>query len=177
MCCLLKNTDLVSVLYTNHNKCQHSYSLLWPHNPTMCDSALELKQKVRAAFGYKTMQYNSLIHVWRDWYSDYFEERRYPLLMIRLEDVIYRPKQVVEKVCECVGGTFIKANFIVHDEVANIGKGHGKHRSNLIDTFIKHGKPLKSYHQKFHAKDWKIIRKVLQKDYGMLEAFNYQLFH
>ena len=63
--------------------CQYRYSLIWKHNPELCDFELHLKHgDVRAKFGYKHLDYKSLIDVWRDWYFEYYEERHYPLLMV-----------------------------------------------------------------------------------------------
>jgi hypothetical protein len=157
--------------------CQHSYSLQWTHDPEVCDFALYLKNPVRASFGYKVMHYDSLVDVWQDWYLQYFLERRFPLIMVRLEDVIFRPVPLVEKICNCVGGRFDPSEeFRTFQDSVNLGKGHGGHRSSgLVSTFIKYGKPLKNMYKRFAAKDRKIIKKVLKDDHGLLGAFNYRL--
>lgn len=128
--------------------------------------------------GYKTIFYSSLVHVWRDWYRQYFHERSYPMLMVRLEDLIFRPVPVVQQICDCIGGRFDLKHqtFLIFKDSANQGKGHGKRRSTgLVSTFIKYGKPQKVFHEKFATKDWKIIKAVLKDDDGMMEMFNYKL--
>ena len=99
----------------------------------------------------------------------------------RLEDAIYRPIPLVEKICDCVGGQFKyerTKKFFVQEESTNVGPGHGSHRSDgLVDSFIKYGRPLQALHNKFSKGDWKIIGKVLKhgNDHGMLNAFQYKL--
>jgi hypothetical protein len=98
--------------------------------------------------------------------------------MVRLEDAIFRPKETVKQICDCIGGHFDPdgEKFVIFKDTTNHGKGHGKSRSTgLLSTFIKYGKPLKIYHEKFATKDWKIIKEALKEDDGMLEAFNYKL--
>eukprot|EP00980_Cylindrotheca_fusiformis_P002459 scaffold584_cov132-Cylindrotheca_fusiformis.AAC.12 len=157
--------------------CQHSYSLQWKHIPEICDVALNLTNPVTASFGYKTVSYDSLLHVWRDWYLQYFQERRFPLVMVRLEDVIFRPMPLVEEICSCIGGRFdpIAEFQILHDS-ANFGDGHGNHRSTgIVSTFIKYGKPLETFNKMFATNDWETMKDVLKDDHGLSEAFNYRL--
>lgn len=157
--------------------CQYSYSLQWKHNSELCDSALYLENPVLASFGYKSQSYDSLIHLWRDWYLQYFQERRFPMIMVRLEDVIFRPAPVIEEICNCIGGHFDRdTEFKTFHDSVNFGEGHGNHRSaGIVSTFVKYGKPIQSLFSKFAARDWRIIRQVLGHDNGLVEAFHYRL--
>ena len=88
--------------------CLHSYNLVWYHHPDQCNETLNLHRPVNARFGAaKHTMYKSLLHVWRDWNLLYYEQRNYPLLMIRHDDLIYRPEQVVKTICDCVGGSYL----------------------------------------------------------------------
>jgi len=46
--------------------------------------------------------------MWKEWYTPYFLDQKYnqtPRLMVRHEDMVYRPEKVIQKICNCVGGT------------------------------------------------------------------------
>ena len=157
--------------------CNHGYSLHWSHDTALCDSTLQLDHIVEAKFGYtnQSVVYDSLIDVWRNWNLQYFQENKYPLVMIRLEDIVYRPKQVVTEICHCIGGELYSDKpFSVFENSMNDGNGHGEHRSDgILSAFVKFAKPVKEWRQKFSSNDWVVIDKVLQDDKGLLSAFNY----
>jgi hypothetical protein len=161
--------------------CRHPYNLFWPHKAEQCDTTLNLNSKVRAEFGAKRANssiptsYDSLAQVWRDWNLDYFEQNSYPLLFVRHEDIVFRPKAVVTKICECVGGHMASEDYSYRQEAANKGTGHGTQRSDLISAFIEYGQPLKHFHELYPNKDLKVIRHVMNGDLGMLEAFGYMV--
>ena len=165
--------------------CQSSYSLFWEHQEEFCDRSLFLDHPVRADFGstLRNMTYDSLIHTWRDWYLEYFEQTEYPMLVVRMEDLVFRPKDVIEEVCHCAGGKLrseinpTTQPFLYVTESANLGKGHGKHRSDLLSAFIRYGQPLKAFHKKFSELDWRIINETLEKDHGLSEALRYKLWN
>ena len=226
-----------------HALCLHSYSLNWYHSSDYCNETLNLNKPVNARFGAaKHTMYKSLIHVWRDWNLLYFEQQQYPLLMIRHDDLVYRPEPVITAICNCVGGSYLveyvggETDFFkqlkgrkkkknrknrnqqqesakekegddeqqrqlpegqeqqslppaeeeikeVHHEfqyyssgTATHGRGHGKHRSDLLSAWIKYGQPIDSIesHTKYTNQDWRIIKSVLQDDHGLLDAFHYR---
>ncbi|KAL3936789.1 MAG: hypothetical protein SGBAC_007962, partial [Bacillariaceae sp.] len=159
--------------------CRHGYSLFWDHDSELCNTTLRLDQAVHAKFGYtnQSIVYDNLIDVWREWNLEYFQQREYPLLMIRLEDIVYRPKQVVEDVCHCIGGQlYSEKPFSIFADSMNVGKGHGEHRSSgLLSTFIEFAKPMKQWRHKFSKDDWEIVELVLQDDNGLLALLNYRI--
>ena len=154
--------------------CKHYYSLIWPHSNQTCDQTLSLHEKVHADYGATPdTVHDSLAHVWRDWNALYFKERSYPLLIVRHEDLVYRPRPVIAKICECVGGNLGK-EFAYQKENTNLGSGHGEDRSDLTKAWVKYGQPLDLYHDKFSRRDWEIINDMLENDHGMMNAFNYR---
>lgn len=159
--------------------CHHGYSLQWKHNQSLCSQTLSLDQTVHAKFGYTniSVDFDSLVEVWRDWNLEYFEEQRYPLLMIRLEDIVYRPKPIVEAICQCLGGKlYTKKSFYVFDTSMNDGKGHGEYRSSgLLSAFVKFGIPLEHWSHQFSERDWRIMEQTLRRDNGLLAALNYRM--
>lgn len=58
---------------------------------------------VKVQFGLVNRTYDSLVHVWNEWYRDHLKAD-YPKLFVRAEDVIFFPEQVAKQVCECAGG-------------------------------------------------------------------------
>ena len=178
----LNHTAVLPVVMVRHPYtwmyalCQHPYVLRWRHNLEGCDQRLFLQNPVTAGFGAQggdiPKVFDSLMHVWRDWNAIYYEENSYPFLMTRLEDMVFRPKEVVTKICDCVGG-ILEEPFLYQQESANSGYGHGEHRSDLVTAFVKYGSPLHKFHDMFTPMDWDIINQVLKDDHGMMEALGY----
>jgi hypothetical protein len=100
-----------------------------------------------------------------EWYKPYFEGRNYPRLIVRFEDLVYRPKEVITKVCECVGGTMTgwRGQFIYKTKTSNKGPGHGQ-RSDLLSAFIKYGQPLSDYYAQYNGPDRLIMSQVFRDD-------------
>jgi hypothetical protein len=144
---------------------------------------VRLKNPVRVRFGayqdnsgnINLTEYESVAHLYKEWYQGYFESTEYPLLMTRLEDIVFRTEDVVTAVCDCVGGT-MKQNFThIHDS-ANHGTGHGKHRTDgLFTAFVKHARLLDEYQSMFSESDKKIMATVFQQYPEMFDAFRYSL--
>jgi predicted PolB exonuclease-like 3'-5' exonuclease len=47
---------------------------------------------------------DSLIDHWNDYYMEYHQQKQFPLVLVRFEDLVFHPKQVIQTVCECAGG-------------------------------------------------------------------------
>ena len=185
--------------------CRHSYQTRWRHVPHKCWESLFLKNPVvHVPWGFKryndthnvTNSYQSLAHMWLEWYKPYFlaeEHNQTPRLMVRHEDMVYRPEKVIEKICGCVGGTNNNPNpdwghpegFEYEEESANKGKGHGKHgRSGLLTAVIKYATPLEEWYSRFTASDRLIMKEAFSEGPGVspelariFETFGYKLFH
>jgi len=60
-----------------------------------------------------TEHYGSLVHLYNEWYLEYEHaadnghEYEYPVLVVRMEDLIFHTKDTITQVCECAGGTII----------------------------------------------------------------------
>ena len=84
--------------------CWKSYGAKWPHPatcPHLVESADSMKPiNVRIA----NDTYDSLAHLWNDWYHQYWKEAKYPFLMVRNEDLIFHAETVTTQVCHCAGG-------------------------------------------------------------------------
>ena len=106
----------------------------------------------------------SLIHYWNDWYESYLFRNNsknnknrnnttttataWPRLIIRFEDTLFYPTQVVEQVCTCGGGTvLIKDNTTTTTTTTTIqynlkeSKPHhpNSQHTNFVTAMIKYG--------------------------------------
>jgi hypothetical protein len=84
----------------------------------------------------------SLAHLWSDWYRQYLDAiHEYPRIMIRFEDLLFHPKQVITQICHCAGGKVpISDNgqFVYVVGEGKWGKAH-QGSSNMITAMIKYG--------------------------------------
>ena len=68
--------------------------------------------------------------------------------------------------------------FYYRQETVNLGPGHGHHgESGLLPSFVKYGKPLEEYYEKFSPVDKKMLRMVFEGEQsGLLQAMGYKQF-
>ncbi|VEU45331.1 unnamed protein product [Pseudo-nitzschia multistriata] len=181
--------------------CKHSYNTRWRHVHKKCHRGLGLENPVwKVPYGFKsynethnvTNSYNSLAHMWMEWYKPYFLDEKYnqtPRLMVRHEDMVYRPEKVVSRICECVGG--VNSNpikdwedpdgFQYLEEGANTGGGHGIHRSGLLTAILKYGQPLRNWYDQYTATDREIMKEAFQGEVdpelrNIFDTFQYKLY-
>jgi len=181
--------------------CKHSYRTRWKHVKAKCHESLYLQNPIlEVPYGFKkyndthnvTNTYKSLADMWLEWYKPYFLDEQYnqtPRLMVRHEDMVYRPEKVIKKICECVGGTNRNKNpdwehpdgFEYEEESANQGKGHGRlGRSGLFKAVVKYGQPIQNWYEQYTGTDRTIMKETLQGEEDpelrkIFETFQYQL--
>jgi hypothetical protein len=106
--------------------------------------------KVTVRYGAGTMHHESVAHLWNEWNGFYYHDPELPRLMVRFEDLIFRPKEVTEQICKCAGGILGHRQddmdapvdgFHYVSQSAKKGSGHGsvKERNGLVDSWIKYG--------------------------------------
>ena len=84
--------------------------------------------------------HDSMIDHWNEFYMEYFQQSRFPRVMVRFEDLVFHPKQVIQTVCECAGGTLKhekEFQYIVSS--AKITEGHGNDKTGYVDAIIRYG--------------------------------------
>ena len=161
--------------------CHHPYSLFWLHDPDHCPNLvpneIDLKHNwtdtpsaiVMHRRASNFTYHSSLVGLWNDWYSDYYDEFRHPRLIIRYEDLLFRPHSVLKDVCDCAGGEMKEFKPIYHDVKGNQGSHQGS-TSNVLDAFILYGnaeKRIKGYTNE----DLKYAEDHLSQD--LMEVFGY----
>lgn len=67
----------------------------------------------------ETVQYESMAHLWNKWNREYYDTRAYPRLMVRYEDLLFHPEQVVKEICSCVGGDYYHLDHEPTEEELN----------------------------------------------------------
>jgi hypothetical protein len=163
--------------------CRHPYSLQWEHTdkcPNLVDTShggddTTSPLAVQAKLGSRQYEWLSLAHVYNDWNRQYYhqsssgEEDAFPRLMIRMEDLIFFPKQVVTQVCQC-GGGIVRTNFrhLVEsvkedDRATNAG-------TTLVSAMIRYGSPLLRT-KDYTSKDLDFMNRNLDRE--LLHEFNY----
>lgn len=142
--------------------CRHEYAMEWPHTnkdatnqhcpnfvPNDIDFALDESLRNASAvpvlvkYAEFERQHGSLIDHWNEYYEGYYKQDRFPRLMVRFEDLIFHPKEVVQAVCECAGGDLkhgrdgLGFQYIVQS--AKVTEGHGKDKTGYIDAMVRYG--------------------------------------
>jgi hypothetical protein len=103
-------------LHFFQSMCKHPYAARWRHGDQHCpnlvpsDSDHANYKNLQETFGVtvkfdsnSSVHFDSLAELWSSWYNEYLETD-YPILIIRFEDLVFRPVSVMEKVAECMGG-------------------------------------------------------------------------
>ena len=79
--------------------------------------ALDESVLIRYLTFHNTTTHKSLAHLWNDWYEPWLSKHLGPRLLIRAEDVMLFPQELVESVCKCLGGR-LQQNFRVSCSMA-----------------------------------------------------------
>jgi len=118
-----------------NSMCKNRYAAQWNQKHVDCPNFLDDKGgqiPVTVRFGDKdwgSRVYSGLIGMWNDWYNEYHDTKEFPRIIVRYEDVLFRPEEIVNDICTCAGGT-MKPNFINQEATAkNHGTGNGKKQS------------------------------------------------
>jgi hypothetical protein len=92
---------------------------------------------VRVRFKAGNLYFHNLLEVWNYWYDAYYDAD-FPRLIIRLEDLVVHPQQVITQVCECVGGHVLKPfRHAVDSAKPGDENVHGTVKTNRLDAMIK----------------------------------------
>lgn len=131
--------------------CRHSYAAKWQHRSDHCPNLVpndfdRNKLNVETETVPVSVRYNdthsthhdSLAHLWNDWYNGY-RMADFPRLIIRFEDLMYHPEEVVSTVCTCGGGVMRDGNFtyMLDSAKGSTGAHHGA--AGLAAAMIRYG--------------------------------------
>jgi hypothetical protein len=149
---------------------------------------------------YKKQVYASLLHFWNDWNRDFYRgsttttapdstattasavardsEMNYtatfPRLVVRLEDIVYHPKQVLQTICTCVGGTlnFVPRMLTHRQHGLRNGVSSSNNRLFLVDAWNSHA--VVSLQDLQNQDDQNATKQLV--DRTLMEAFQYKLW-
>ena len=127
--------------------CKNGYTAKWRHKIKDCPK-LEIAPNgewnnpvtVKYADG-REDNHKSLAHLWNDWYSYYVDSADYPFVVVRMEDLVFYPKETTKAVCECAGGKIVTDQafqFIVDSAKAD-SPGHD-HSTGIYAAWVKYSK-------------------------------------
>lgn len=153
--------------------CKNPYTAKWKHartcpNLRMGASGSEWNP-VNVKFGAGTDSYKSLVHLWNDWYKEYYQQQTaFPFLIIRMEDLVFHTQATIQQVCHCAGGQ-LHSNFHYITQSAKADSPGHDTSTNLVTSLIKY-----SHIQVmagFTKDDYQASRDGV--DATLLEAFGY----
>lgn len=154
--------------------CHHHYAAKWDHSdPNRCPDFSLPNLKTTVKYAEFRREHDSILHLWNDYYREYLEAS-FPRLIVRIEDLIFHPEEVVKAVCECAGGSMRndgKFRYIVNS--AKKGEyAHGKERTGFVDAIIKYGSAERRYESFKFSSDLEFIRDNLDSE--LLHLLGYE---
>jgi hypothetical protein len=166
-------------LHFMQSMCKHPYATTWRHGDHHCPNLVpsdvdrerfnNLKETFTATIKFdKTshVHFDSLAELWSGWYNEYLATD-YPILVVRFEDLVFRPVSVMEKVAECMGGT---VNQPFNYKLAT-SKSHGS-GTDFVKAVIKTGDAV-GRTKNMTAADLEYARQHLDK--GLMSRLHYGL--
>lgn len=164
--------------------CRHNYGARWFHSINHCPNLVPNKWdnnnnhgpnpgtipvRIKYEFGWR--EWDSLAHLWTNWYQQYHKDADYPRILVRYEDMIFYPKEVTRQLCEvCAGGT-LRQDFSYQVDSAKQGPGHGTVRTSWVAAMIRYGSDRWRF-RGLTKEDLILARDTL--DIAMMQAFSYQ---
>ena len=124
--------------------CKNRYAAKWNHGryPPACPQLKNLddNDKWNEVKVGKSIRYESLAHMWSQWYSHYARDADFPYVAVRVEDLVFYPKETISTVCECAGGMMRPDRpFQFIGQSAKEGVGHNS-STGLYEAWIKYSK-------------------------------------
>ncbi|CAB9525436.1 expressed unknown protein [Seminavis robusta] len=125
-----------------------------------------------------TRFYRSLAHHWNEWYQEYLDLPDYPHVIVRMEDLLFFPDQVVPQICACAGGRLLRGDNATVQVVAQSAKSkhstkymeEGEEHTGYLDALIKYGHSATRF-KGMTPHDLQYAQQYLNRD--MMELFGY----
>jgi len=170
--------------------CRHKYAARWvdfkDHCPNLVPTNNEEKEKIHGEesvtidvrYPYGVTHHTSMVDLWNTYYGDWINSD-FPKVIVRFEDLLLHAEAVVEKICDCVGGTMepnnggfvIPGPFKYEQESAKTKGGKAHAGSNgLVSSLVKYG-TMSNRIKSFKPEDLEYARKELNKD--IMAMFKY----
>ena len=114
------------------------------------------------------VNYDSLIHLWSEWYEDYLDLPT-PRVMVRYEDVLFYQEEVARDICNCVEGEWFKPFGIL--EKSAKGEGGSHKRANGREDALARYTDMSLREEGFYKLD-SDFAKIVSSD-RLKKIFNY----
>ena len=124
---------------------------------------------VKVRYNTFNITYDSLAHLWNEWYQSYITAD-FPYLLIRAEDLIFFPEQVTQQVCECAGGTMNENFLLVQEDLKKNDKIGIRGSRDMGSMLIRYGSGRMRTHQ-MTKEDFEYANKHLDGD--LMKLTNY----
>jgi len=180
------NKDFILPIVTLRNPytwlrstCKNPYTASWPHRRNDPGDCPALKDRntgdwngVTVRYGAGEDHHKSVAHLWNDWYSYYIREATFPWIAIRMEDLVFYPKETIHTVCECAGGKIRTDQDFVYivDSAKADSPGHDT-TTGIYAAWIKYSKPP-SPKFGFSEDEYQATMEAL--DAELMESFGYK---
>lgn len=134
-------------LFWMKSMCRMEYAARFRHGQAQCcpspldDTRAEVRwRKERRAYSY-----DSLVKLWSVWNAEYLDFEL-PRLVVRYEDLLWRTRETVARVCACVGGTPSRgADFNLVSASAKSGVAHANADTGRDSAVAKYANESKRY--------------------------------
>jgi len=154
--------------------CRNSYSVHYPENvashcPHLVHPETGQLLPVEVGLSKPRKKHKSIAHYWNDWYMGYFRDFPHPRLIIRLEDLTVYPKETIQTICECAGGTMVKEKdfkFMLSSAKKGLGHGDASEKNGLVEAWARLGREID-----FPLKDYEAALEHL--DHELMDAFKF----
>ena len=154
--------------------------------PPSCPSPHDETASIRIPKQTGDKTFSSLFALWNEWYSAYLDAAAAGLnfVMIRHEDLIFCPRQVLAAIQECSGASWISKDefiYVVDQAKWEHARLSGKAQSNRISAMIKHGhargRRIRNLHHRHHHHPTTKTDALLSLSLNqtLLELFGYQI--
>lgn len=180
------NKDFILPIVTLRNPytwfrstCKNSYTARWKRrrgDPTDCPALKDPRtgewNNVSVHYGAGDDSHQSLAHLWNEWYSYYIKEANFPWIAIRMEDLVFYPKETIHAVCECAGGKIrTDRDFVFISGSAKAdSRGHDT-STGMYEAWIKYSKHAPPKFG-FSDIDYDAAKEALDAD--LMAQFGYQ---
>lgn len=121
----------------------------------------------------------SLAHLWNDWYAYYLDMGKrgegddFPFLVVRMEDIVFYPKETIYQVCECAGGKIREDQpfHLITDSAKGDSPGHDV-STGTYEAWVKYSLPNTKDRYAFSEADYKHSVTALNKT--LMESLGYK---
>ena len=146
--------------WDHYNQCPNVLANHTEHITRSVNASLYNPVTVQYGAGVET--YASIPHLWNDWYNEYYQhslhlganggehggtinindqtgDGAYPLLIVRMEDLIFHTKDTITSICHCAGGQLYNHNFTyIVSSAKGDSPGHDT-TTDIVNAYIKYG--------------------------------------